>query len=79
MKKKKKDRERPPFSFLKGCPFLDLNTQSRERALTDMLFSVKTLSARLSLIPLYYGVRVRGSERVRGGLLYLRGRTQTEQ
>ena len=78
-KKKKKDRERPPFSFLKGCAFLDLNTQSRERALTDMLFSVKTLSARLSLIPLYYGVRVRGSERVRGGLLYLRGRTQTEQ
>lgn len=86
-KKKKRggDRERPPFS-LKGLCFLGLKTQSREYALTDMLFSVKTLSARLGLIPLYCGlslcVGVCGCKRVQGGLFYLRkddGGTQTEQ
>lgn len=49
--------------------------------MTDMLFSVKTLSARLSLIPLYCGLR-EGVKGYREELFYLRkadAGTQSEQ
>lgn len=52
-------------SPFKGLCFLGLKKQSGECALTDMLFSVKTLSACLGLISLYWGLCER--ERVERG------------